>query len=204
MAILFFWGGSIGVWTQGFVLAKQVLYRLNHTYRPLAWVILETGSEFLHRLACVMMYFTFVAITGMTNVCYHAQFFFFLTNFITHIVLVPWSFWSPLHSLGWQVCITLPSYWLRWGSYKVFAWAVLEPWSSQSQSTMYLGLYARLGLLIFDRSTKAIIWVKGVFNKSATVTTGHPRTKKPFDLFLTPCTGINSVCIRPKCETWTF
>jgi hypothetical protein len=37
------------------------------------------------------------------------------------------------HSLGQQVHTTAPSYWLKWGSHKLFALAGFEPLSSQTQ-----------------------------------------------------------------------
>jgi hypothetical protein len=40
MLLFFFFPGGIGVWTQGFVLAKLALYRLGHTSRSiLHWLI---------------------------------------------------------------------------------------------------------------------------------------------------------------------
>jgi hypothetical protein len=37
-----------------------------------------------------------------------------------------------LHKLGWQVCSTVPNYWLRWGLKIFLARAGFELWSSQS------------------------------------------------------------------------
>jgi hypothetical protein len=41
------WGDSTGVWTQGFMLATWMLYRLNHTSSPLwFWLLWEWGLAF--------------------------------------------------------------------------------------------------------------------------------------------------------------
>jgi hypothetical protein len=45
-SISFFFVCETGVWIQGFALAKQVLYCLNHTSSPLVLVILEMGVPF--------------------------------------------------------------------------------------------------------------------------------------------------------------
>jgi hypothetical protein len=45
----YFFGG-IGVWTQGFTLAKQACYHLSHTASPSALVILEVGASQVARI----------------------------------------------------------------------------------------------------------------------------------------------------------
>jgi hypothetical protein len=84
-ASVFFFSPSTKVWIQGFVLARQLLYHLNHTSSPFALVIFEIGSHFLPTCAFTAILFMLSSIWGMTGLHYHAQLFLSrlsLTNFL--------------------------------------------------------------------------------------------------------------------------
>jgi hypothetical protein len=79
-------GGGGVVWTQGFILAWQVLYHLRHASNPFC------SSYFGDRVSLFVQ----------------------LKTFFPRLVWNWDPDLSLPCSLGWQACATLPSCWLRW------------------------------------------------------------------------------------------
>jgi hypothetical protein len=126
----FFWGSNQSQTELGGAQSRQISFLLEVLGlepRDSAWatplalfalVILETGSHFLPRLTLTTI---LLAITGRQVHIITLSFFsidieshktFFAQVGLTWNLDPPISFPS---SLGWQMCTTIPSYWLRWG-----------------------------------------------------------------------------------------
>jgi hypothetical protein len=67
--------GGTGVYTQGFALAKQVLYCLSHTFSPFcSGYFGEGGFTFCPgQSGPRSSYFSLPAVAGMTGACHHDQ-----------------------------------------------------------------------------------------------------------------------------------
>jgi hypothetical protein len=123
----------LGVWTQGFMLARQALYRLSLGSSPFF-------SGYFGQPGPWSFYFM-LSTHSWDDKCLPLHPAFFLIKMGSLNIFCPiWPGTSPpsvnfLQSLGWQACITMSSCWLRWGSHKVLpAWPqiVIFP-SSASQ-----------------------------------------------------------------------
>jgi hypothetical protein len=68
---LFFFFGGIGVWTQGFALAKQALYYLSHTFSPFCSGYFGDGVSWAICLGCSLLISSsqVARITGMSHWC---------------------------------------------------------------------------------------------------------------------------------------
>jgi hypothetical protein len=139
----------VGVWTQGFALARQVLYCLSHASCPFCSSYFEIGLCFLPRPG-LQSYFRHPALLGRQVVCCHTQHFHCDgVLLISSTSRVAWNLDPPdlslLCSLRWQVLTTSPCYWLRWGLATFFAQAGLKL-SSWSRVTLILFFWVSFSL----------------------------------------------------------
>jgi hypothetical protein len=102
--LVFFVVGSTGVWTQFFALAREAFYQLSHAaiafcsgyFGDSVSLFLQMGLDCNPHPAFFVLWWD-------------------LAKFFPRAGLETRScrFQSPTY-LGWQMCATLPSYWLRW------------------------------------------------------------------------------------------
>jgi hypothetical protein len=118
--LFFFFFDGTGVWTQGFICARQVLYHFGHASSPFcSGYFGDRVSLFAQTNLDLNLPIWHLPHSWMTGTGCHAQLFCIKMGLLNFWPRLAWNCSSPdlslSRSLGWQAHAFAPRYWFRWG-----------------------------------------------------------------------------------------